>query len=285
MVIAILVLVGAAAILSAPRSHAETAAADCLAKPNAAPPSGSHWYYRVDRASNRHCWYLGPEGAKARQAKSESPKPRPAPKDAEIAAPALRPAAPPQMTLPTMTGVEPAARATAIAAALAPPLPTSTDAFDREPAVITDGAAGEAAAPATPAAAPAPALTAQQPAAPPQLASTSTLALALAGAAAVPLLVVMASLLRRSLAARRLRRRRMALREQWAELLQSSQPSTPAPAGTATRPDAHGRKAPSPVASARAAPARPREDTAAGEAHDIEQRLQRLLHDWQRAAA
>src|SRR5205807_9061651 len=30
---------------------------------------GSHWFYRVDRANNnRHCWYLGPEGAKARQA-------------------------------------------------------------------------------------------------------------------------------------------------------------------------------------------------------------------------
>jgi len=37
------------------------AADDCLAGPNAAAPQGSHWYYRVDRAAHRECWYLGPE--------------------------------------------------------------------------------------------------------------------------------------------------------------------------------------------------------------------------------
>jgi hypothetical protein len=37
------------------------AADDCLAGPNAATPQGSHWYYRVDRATHRECWYLGPE--------------------------------------------------------------------------------------------------------------------------------------------------------------------------------------------------------------------------------
>jgi hypothetical protein len=35
---------------------------ECLSKPNAAPPPGSHWYYRVDR-SQRQCWYLGAERA------------------------------------------------------------------------------------------------------------------------------------------------------------------------------------------------------------------------------
>jgi hypothetical protein len=38
---------------------------DCLAQPNAAPPPGSHWYYRLDRATHRQCWYLGAEDAKA----------------------------------------------------------------------------------------------------------------------------------------------------------------------------------------------------------------------------
>ena len=37
------------------------AADDCLAGPSAAAPQGSHWYYRVDRATHRECWYLGSE--------------------------------------------------------------------------------------------------------------------------------------------------------------------------------------------------------------------------------
>jgi hypothetical protein len=51
---------------------AESAGDDCVAKPNSAAPQGSHWYYRVDRAANRRCWFLGPEGLKVRRA--ESPK-------------------------------------------------------------------------------------------------------------------------------------------------------------------------------------------------------------------
>jgi hypothetical protein len=41
------------------------AADDCLEKPNAPSPQGSHWYYRTDRTTNRQCWYLGPERGKA----------------------------------------------------------------------------------------------------------------------------------------------------------------------------------------------------------------------------
>jgi hypothetical protein len=37
----------------------------CLAGPKGALPAGSHWYYRVDRATKRHCWYLGEEKDKA----------------------------------------------------------------------------------------------------------------------------------------------------------------------------------------------------------------------------
>jgi hypothetical protein len=46
------------------------AADDCLAKPNAASPQGSHWYYRVDRAMRRNCWYLRPEGKDGSAARS-----------------------------------------------------------------------------------------------------------------------------------------------------------------------------------------------------------------------
>ena len=47
---------------------AETAtkpADSCLSGPKGALPAGSHWYYRVDRTTKRHCWYLGEEKDKA----------------------------------------------------------------------------------------------------------------------------------------------------------------------------------------------------------------------------
>src|SRR5262249_52893162 len=39
---------------------------ECKAKPDSTAPSGSHWYYRVNRTDNRHCWFLGAEGGKVR---------------------------------------------------------------------------------------------------------------------------------------------------------------------------------------------------------------------------
>ncbi len=37
---------------------------DCLSGPKGQTPSGGHWYYRIDRATKRHCWYLGEEKEK-----------------------------------------------------------------------------------------------------------------------------------------------------------------------------------------------------------------------------
>ena len=31
---------------------------DCLAEPNSPAPAGSHWYYRLDKATQRKCWYI-----------------------------------------------------------------------------------------------------------------------------------------------------------------------------------------------------------------------------------
>src|SRR5262245_58473606 len=42
------------------------AADECLSGPRGTAPKGSHWYYRVDRSTGRHCWYLGAEGQKVR---------------------------------------------------------------------------------------------------------------------------------------------------------------------------------------------------------------------------
>jgi hypothetical protein len=44
------------------------AADDCLSAPNAPTADGNHWYYRIDRATKRHCWYLREQGEKLSQA-------------------------------------------------------------------------------------------------------------------------------------------------------------------------------------------------------------------------
>lgn len=38
------------------------AADECVASPKRESPPGRHWYYRVDRSTKRHCWYLGATG-------------------------------------------------------------------------------------------------------------------------------------------------------------------------------------------------------------------------------
>ena len=49
-------------------SHGETpAAGDCLTGPKGQTPQGSHWHYRIEHPSNRHCWYLRGENDAATQ--------------------------------------------------------------------------------------------------------------------------------------------------------------------------------------------------------------------------
>jgi hypothetical protein len=61
---------------------AQAKADECLARPGATAPKGSHWFYRIERKSNRRCWYLGSASQKVRPASST-----------ERAEPAERPAA------------------------------------------------------------------------------------------------------------------------------------------------------------------------------------------------
>lgn len=58
-------------------SHSAPDAADsCLSGPKGALPEGGHWYYRIDRATRRHCWYIGNEKEKlSRAAPEDSPPP------------------------------------------------------------------------------------------------------------------------------------------------------------------------------------------------------------------
>ena len=53
-VVATLPVVGLGIVAPADAVHAD----DCLAAPNAPSPQGRHWYYRLDWATQRKCWYL-----------------------------------------------------------------------------------------------------------------------------------------------------------------------------------------------------------------------------------
>src|ERR1700704_1587270 len=78
-------LVGAPLAILSPSTA--LAADDCLAGPKKdQTPEGGHWYYRIDHATKRNCWYLGEEREKFSQttapkrsqsAQSVSPKPEP----------------------------------------------------------------------------------------------------------------------------------------------------------------------------------------------------------------
>jgi hypothetical protein len=59
---AILVAVAAGLWLAGQPSYGEVAGDMCRASPGAPAPQGEHWYYRVDRATKRHCWYLSAAG-------------------------------------------------------------------------------------------------------------------------------------------------------------------------------------------------------------------------------
>jgi hypothetical protein len=78
----------ASATLTTLSSSVANAADDCLSRPKDETPDGSHWYYRVDRVTKRHCWYLREEGEKlSRVAPQNSTQPgKPASQQNETAA-------------------------------------------------------------------------------------------------------------------------------------------------------------------------------------------------------
>jgi hypothetical protein len=62
---------------AAAQAATQPAPDECLSKPGATAPQGSHWYYRINRTDRRHCWYLGREGARARDASTRTSSPKP----------------------------------------------------------------------------------------------------------------------------------------------------------------------------------------------------------------
>jgi hypothetical protein len=273
-----------ALVLSVNSSSGQAAADNCLAKPNAAPPQGSHWYYRVDKVGNRRCWYLGPKDAKPRQAWSPKPQPalNPQPKTASQLMATAAAATPAQLV----------ARAADASATLSA-LPASADAVDSEPASAIDGA-GEYAAmhpeddmPLT-----LPVLTATDLDAAEGLPGWSPKSEPrfVYVAAALALLMIVRKVFR-LFAVRRLRRRRLALREQWNEerATRSRGPLSQAFVGAvaATR-QAHSRHKSVTVPRTAEIPLPPADDRDSDhgiQALEVKESLQQLLYGRQRVAA
>ena len=76
-------LAGAGVSMPVDVAHAD----DCLAAPNAPTPQGSHWYYRMDWAKQRKCWYLRAPGQVSQQAAAQV-EPEAAP-SASVPAPSI----------------------------------------------------------------------------------------------------------------------------------------------------------------------------------------------------
>ena len=63
-IVATLLISGMSAVAPANAAQAD----DCLAAPNSTAPQGSRWYYRLDWATQRKCWYVRALGQPVQQA-------------------------------------------------------------------------------------------------------------------------------------------------------------------------------------------------------------------------
>jgi len=86
----------AGANLTAISNNASGADDTCLTAPKESTPAGSHWYYRVDHATKRQCWYLGEEKEAAARAAPQPTADSAKPASSEPA----RPVAPPKAARP-----------------------------------------------------------------------------------------------------------------------------------------------------------------------------------------
>jgi len=70
----------ASLIVGAPLTTISDSAAgandECLSSPKDPTPQGGHWYYRIDRATKRHCWYLKEDDEKPSQAAAKPVSPK-----------------------------------------------------------------------------------------------------------------------------------------------------------------------------------------------------------------
>jgi hypothetical protein len=94
-------------------ARSSSAADECIVKPNAPAPQGSHWYYRVDRVNKRQCWYVAAEGPKVRAPARETASRVPTP----AAKPAMQTASEQSVDEALVDGAAAAAEKTPLAVA------------------------------------------------------------------------------------------------------------------------------------------------------------------------
>jgi hypothetical protein len=117
------VLAGA---VSTPSQSAASPADGCLSGPKGQAPEGSHWYYRIEHATKRHCWHLADErDTVARPSVADLPPP------AKRVAPPTEPStqhsvANARAELPAPPRVEPANHNAELAPAVATDAPNQT---------------------------------------------------------------------------------------------------------------------------------------------------------------
>lgn len=137
-----LVMVLATLVLGVPTSFAEPAADDCKTTPGSSAPPGQHWYYRINRSDQRHCWYLGAEGTKVRAQTREraSPPSRTAREEASETTPTM----PPPMEVVQTPSAPPASSQPPAAPDFVQPardLAQAPDPTPREPAITSNASA------------------------------------------------------------------------------------------------------------------------------------------------
>jgi len=93
----------ASLIVGAPLTTISDSAAgaddECLSSPKDQTPQGGHWYYRIDRVTKRHCWYLKVDDEKPSQAAARPVSPK-------VVAPFQRSIAEARAELPTQGRTE-----------------------------------------------------------------------------------------------------------------------------------------------------------------------------------
>lgn len=116
-------------------SHGETPVADdCLSGPKGQAAAGSHWYYRLDHATKRHCWYLKDEKLSQGAAANSAPSAKPVPPNAEVVT--QRSIADAHAELPAQAAFEQPKRGGGLAPAIAADASIATPAADAERSVV-----------------------------------------------------------------------------------------------------------------------------------------------------
>jgi hypothetical protein len=114
-------------------SHGATPAADdCLSAPKDQASNGSHWYYHIDRATKRHCWYL--KDAKQSAAAETAPSAKPISPNAEAAT--QRSISDAHAELPAPAAIEQPKRSDGLAPAIAADASIATTAAEAQRSVI-----------------------------------------------------------------------------------------------------------------------------------------------------